>query len=321
MRSSRLVALPTLTLLAGVACSTPPRTEFDPNVVAWVGAEPVSRDAFAAELAREVRTMDGSGVRSPAQVEPYKRALLEGIVNRTLLLKAAQDAGVVVTTDEVDRRLLAVESEYPAGSFDEALAQSLSSRAELLQRTREQLVIERLIEAEVHRRVAVTEEQVRRSFEERAGELRVPERVHAQQILVRSLDEAKRLRQLAISGKPFGELARRYSLAPEAKVGGDLGVFPRGQMPPVFDEALFKLGPGQTSDVVATEYGFHVFRLVERWPASAPSLGEVRAKLEERLLAVLRHERERDFVERLRASARVRVNEEVLASIQVLPPP
>jgi peptidyl-prolyl cis-trans isomerase C/foldase protein PrsA len=219
---------------------------------------------------------------------------------------------VQVTQEEVDRRVLALSSEYPAGTFDEALSGSQTTRAALIRSTREQLTIEKLLQQQVFARVAVTEEQIRRHFDEHAEDFAEPEQVHAQQIVVKGLDEAKRIQQQLWAGKKFSELARRYSLSADAKVGGDLGFFARGQMPPAFDDVVFRLAPGTTSEVVVTEYGFHLFRVLERRPAHKRELAEVRPAIEQSLLARLRTDAQRRFVEALKAKAEIKVNAETL---------
>jgi parvulin-like peptidyl-prolyl isomerase len=106
-----------------------------------------------------------------------------------------------------------------------------------------------------------------------------PERVHAAHILVayqgamrshatRSKDEAKKIAgQLlarAKGGADFAQLARDFSDDPTAKQrGGDLGSFQRQQMTPKFSDAAFALGVGQVSDVVETEFGFHIIKRLE----------------------------------------------------------
>ena len=79
------------------------------------------------------------------------------LIERTLLLQAASQAGVTVTADEVDRRLLALSSEYPAGTFDEVLEKTRLTKQDHRRMTREQLIIEKLLQAQVFARVAVTE--------------------------------------------------------------------------------------------------------------------------------------------------------------------
>ncbi len=319
LRGERVVkpTLPALAVaaLALVACPPKQGPREDPGVVATVNGELITRKDFERLLTREAQAMEGNAPRSPEQIEPYKQTLLETLIARALLLQAAQAAGVTATPEEVDRRVLALASEYPAGTFDEALEQSGTSRATLTRTTREQLVIEKLLAQEVFARVAVTEEQLRREFDAHADAFHEPERVRALQIVVKGLDEAKRIQQQLWQGKKFGDLARRYSLSPEAKVGGDLGLFARGEMPPAFDEVVFKLPPGGTSDVVSTEYGFHLFRVLERRPARRKELAEVRGAVEARLVGRLRAEAQRGYVAGLREKAAVTVNAGVLQQV------
>lgn len=301
-----------LALFVLAACTQQVKPQQDPNVIATVNGEPIMRAEFEQQLAREAQAMEGVGPRTPEQMEPYKQTLLDTMVEKLLLLQAARAAGVTVTADEVDRRVLALSSEYPAGTFDEALSQSQTTRDALTRTTRQQLTIEKLFQTQVFSRVAVTEDQIRRYFEEHAEEFTEPEQVHAQQIVVKGLDEAKRIQQQLWQGKKFGDLARRFSLSPDAKVGGDLGFFSRGQMPPAFDEVVFKLNAGGTSEVVSTEYGFHLFRVIEKKPARKRELAEVRAKIEEKLVSELRATAQREFVAGLRAKAELKVNNETM---------
>jgi peptidyl-prolyl cis-trans isomerase C/foldase protein PrsA len=301
-------------LLLLAACSRQPKQTQDPNVIATVNGEPIDRDDFERQLAREAQAMEG-GARTPEQLAPYKQALLDTLVDHLLVLQAAHTAGVVVSREEVDRRVLALGSEYPAGSFDEALAQSQTSRAALVRSTRETLTIEKLFQQQVFSRLAVTEEQIRDFYDEHADEFAEPEQVHAQQIVVKGLDEARRIQQQLWQGKKFGDLARRYSLSADARVGGDLGFFARGTMPPAFDEVVFKLSVGGTSEVVSTDYGFHLFRVVEKKPARKRELNDVRATIEQKLLVGLRTDAQRAFTEGLRAKAQVVINTEAFQAV------
>ncbi len=302
-----------LLLLCG--CPEQARPVQDPTVIAAVGADVVTRADFERELSRELQALEGSPQRTPEQIEPYKQTLLETMVERTMLLQAAREAGVVVSPDEVDRRMLALASEYPADSFDAALAQGQTTRTELTRTTRTQLTIEKLFAQQVYARMAVTEDAIRRVYEEQAAEFQEPESVHAQQIVVKGLDEAKRLQQQLQTGKKFSELARRYSLSPDAKVGGDLGFVQKGVMPSQFDDVLFRLGVGQVSDVISTDYGFHLFKVLEKKPPRKKDLIEVRGQIEQRLLAKLKEDGQHELVKSLRAKTEVKINDQVLLTV------
>ncbi|MBK7865484.1 MAG: peptidyl-prolyl cis-trans isomerase [Archangiaceae bacterium] len=301
------------------ACPEKARPKADPNAVATINGDVVSKGEFETELTRELQAMEGVPPRSPEQTEPFKQALLETLIERAVLLQAAKAAQVSVTPDEVDRRVLALASEYPAESFDAALAQGQTTRTELEKKTREQLIIEKLFDKEVYARVAVTEDQIRRYFDEHGPEFVEPEQVRASQIVVKGLDDAKKLQQQLWAGKKFPDLARRYSLGPEARVGGDLGWFPRGVMPAQFDEQAFKLPVGQVSEVVSTDFGFHLFKVMEKKPARKRELPEVRGQIEKRLLGELREKAQKDYVKSLRAGAVVAVNNDALQTVSTHP--
>ncbi len=301
--------------LAASGCTEKKEPQVDPSVVATVNGEMISRDDFERQLSRELGGHEPVEPRAPEQVEPYRKALLDQLVEEALLLQAARKLSVVATPEEVDRRVLRISSDYPAEGFDEALAQGQLSMAELKRKTASLLMIEKLFDEHVYPRVAVTEEELRQYFEEHKEQFQESEQVRAAQIVVRTLEEARKLQTLLRQGRKFPDLARKYSLSADAKVGGDLGFFPRGQMPPAFEEVAFKLAVNQVSDVVTTEYGFHLFKVLERRPAKKRELAEVRDAVEERLLKIKRTEAQRAFVASLRQQAQIIINEPVLQSI------
>ncbi|NOK12470.1 peptidylprolyl isomerase [Corallococcus exercitus] len=317
-------AVVTLGLALGVlgltGCRPQTQEGPDPTVVATVNGESLSRTDFEQELARELATTEGPEP-TPEEVEPFKRALVDTLVKRMLLLQAAKQNNIAVTPEEVDRGVLRLSGDYPAGNFNEVLAQGQLSMAELRAREASRLTIEKLFTNHVYSRVAVTEEELRAYYAAHEADFQEPEEVHAAQMVVKGLDEARKLQVQLKAGKKFSDLARRYSLSADAKVGGDLGFFPRGQMPPAFDEVVFKLGVGQVSDVVSTEYGYHLFKVLERRAPRKRELAEVRSKVEGRLLEAKRAAAQEAFEKELRDKAQVVVNEATLQTIRGRPAP
>ncbi|NTX09985.1 peptidyl-prolyl cis-trans isomerase [Myxococcus sp. CA056] len=312
--------LPSLVLALALSqgCNTPVKLTPDDTVVATVNGEVLSRVDFEQELGRELASTEASQ-RTPEEIEPFKRTLLDTYIHRMLLLQAARKNNVTVTPEEVDRGVLRLSGDYPAGNFNEVLAQGQLSMSELRAREASRLTIEKLFASHVYARVGVTEEELRAYYAAHEAELNESEQVHAAQIVVKGLDEARRLQTQLKSGKKFSDLARRYSLSADAKVGGDLGFFPRGQMPPAFDEVVFKLGVGQVSDVVSTEYGYHLFKVLERKPARKRDFAEARQWVEAKLMEQKRTEAQDAFEKELRDKAQVQVNETTLQAIRGQP--
>jgi peptidyl-prolyl cis-trans isomerase C/foldase protein PrsA len=307
-------------LVALAACREKKKPQDDPNLIVFVNREPILRGDFQRELDQEVQAA-GIDAQGAEQLEPFKQAVLRDLIDRRLLLQAAKAAGVTVSAEEIDRGVLRMGADYPTDSLNQALAEGQQSMAELRQHTAEQLTIEKLFQEHLYPRVAVTEAEIRKYFDEHPDEFKDPEEVHAAQIVVKTYDEAKRIQQQLQSGK-FSDLARKYSLSPDAKVGGDLGFFHRGVMPHQFDDVAFKLGVGQVSDIVETEYGFHLFKVLEKRSARKHQLAEVHSKIHEKLLMEKRREAQVEYLKSLRAKANVQVNEQSLKLVVAkIPPP
>jgi parvulin-like peptidyl-prolyl isomerase len=283
-----------------------------PAPVAVVNGEPISRAALDLELQQLRVGGEGSG---PTDV--LRSSIVDGLVARTLLLQQARSRGITVGPEQVDRAFLALRSEYPGTSFDDMLAQERLSVAELRQRLKDQLTIERLFQEEVFSRLQVTDDEVARHYAEHLAAFDEPERVHARQIVVHTREEASRIRE-EVRKKPatFAAVASRASIAPEGKRGGDLGWFGKGQgMPEVFD-VCFRLPPNAISDVVPSPFGFHVFQVVEKKPPSRRTLEQARPAIAANLLREKRARAQEDYVAALRARAKIQIDPAAVASVK-----
>ena len=278
-----------------------------------MNGEPVTRAAFEREL-QQLRVGGGEG-SGPTDV--LKSSVLDDLVARTLLLQQARARGVTVGPEQVDRAFLAIRAEYPGNAFDDLLAQERLSVAELRARLRDQLTVEKLFREEVFSRVQVSDEEVARHYAEHAAEFDEPERVHARQIVVRTREEAAKLRD-EVRRKPasFAAVASRASIGPEARRGGDLGWFRKGQgMPEVFD-VCFRMSPTAVSDVVPSPFGFHVFQVIEKKPPSRRTLEQARPTIATRLLRERRAKAQEDYVAALRAQAKIQIDPAAVASVK-----
>jgi peptidyl-prolyl cis-trans isomerase D len=120
--------------------------------------------------------------------------------------------------------------------------------------------------------VKVTDDELRQYFDQHKNEYALPERVKAQHILFKTQgktpeeiekikEKARGILERAKKGEDFGNLAKQYSDDNSASSGGDLGDFGRGRMVPEFEKAAFSLGVGAISDLVQTQFGFHIIKV------------------------------------------------------------
>jgi peptidyl-prolyl cis-trans isomerase C len=148
---------------------------------------------------------------------------------------------------------------------------------------------------------ALSEEAERKVYDEAVKQVKNEEEVHARHILVPTEDEAKAILAQLKGGADFATLAKEKSKDPGAAEGGDLGYFTKEQMVPEFAEVAFKLGKGQLSDPVKTQFGWHVIKVEEKRIRPTPTFEQVKPQIEN----YVAHRAQAELVENLRKSATV----------------
>lgn len=283
-----------------------------PPAVALVNGEPIS----SADFQRELRQSRGDTGEGEGPTLALKKRVLDDLVDRALLLQQARARSVTVGQDQVERTFLRQRSEYPGTHFDDLLAQQRLSAAELKSRLKDRLTVEKLLADEVFPQVQATEDEIQRWYAEHPAEFERPERVHVLQVVVATKEEAQKIREeLRRNPQRFADVARRASIAPEGKNGGDLGYFGRGPpMPEVFD-ACFRLPLNVISEVTPSPYGFHLFKVLDRKPAGKRPFDQARGEIARNILQVKRARAQEEYLATLRKRAQVKINEAALAAV------
>jgi peptidyl-prolyl cis-trans isomerase C len=148
---------------------------------------------------------------------------------------------------------------------------------------------------------SLSDDAERKVYEEAVKQVKNEEEVHARHILVPTEDEAKAILAQLKGGADFAALAKEKSKDPGAAEGGDLGYFTKEQMVPEFAEVAFKLGKGQLSDPVKTQFGWHVIKVEEKRIRPTPTFEQVKPQIEN----YVAHRAQAELVENLRKSATV----------------
>jgi peptidyl-prolyl cis-trans isomerase D len=150
-----------------------------------------------------------------------------------------------------------------------------------------------LVDAEAIRaKATVPEANIERAYNESIAQYTSPEQVRASHILVKTEGKddaavkakAEDILKQARSGSDFAALAKKYSEDEgSAKNGGDLDYFGKGKMVPEFDQVVFTMQPQQISDLVKTQFGYHIIKLVDKKPAKVSTLAEVHQQIHDQL--------------------------------------
>ena len=147
----------------------------------------------------------------------------------------------------------------------------------------------------------VTEEDVTAYYDKEIKNGPVEEEVRARHILLDNREAADAVVADLENGADFAALAKERSKGPSGPSGGDLGYFSKQSMVPAFSDAAFKLGAGETSPPVQTQFGWHVIRVEDRRNRPVPPFDQVRDQIYQLLIS----EAQRDIYDEMRAKAAV----------------
>ena len=150
-------------------------------------------------------------------------------------------------------------------------------------------------------KTALTDEALKQTYDEAVKSMSGQEEVRARHILVEGEDEAKAIIEQLKGGADFAKLAKEKSKDPGAAEGGDLGYFTKDQMVPEFADVAFKMYPGQLSNPVKTQFGWHVIKVEDKRTKQPPEFEKVKDQIE----AYLARKVQSDFIAKLRQSAKV----------------
>ena len=165
---------------------------------------------------------------------------------------------------------------------------------------RDKLLLDEYLEREVKK--AVTPDAARKLYDETVKTLKPEEEVRARHVLVEGEDEAKAIAVRIKGGEDFAKVAGEASKDPGSKTdGGDLGFFTQERMVQPFAEAAFKLAPGQVSNPVKTQFGWHVIKVEEKRTKPVPSFDEMKDQVD----AYLTRKAQQDTILALRQKAKI----------------
>jgi peptidyl-prolyl cis-trans isomerase C len=289
-----------------------------PDVIADCNGDKIAKAEFENAV-RAVEQRAGGSVPPEKRDEIY-RGVLDDLVAYRLLKQEVAARQMQVPDTDVDARIAAFKQQIGGeANFRTALQAQQMTEAKLRDDARTDLLVNKLLEEEVNQKVLVKPSDIATFYEKNPDRFQQAESVRAAHILVavpQGADEkvraAARARadaalKAAKAGQDFAQLARRYSNDSSAQRGGDLGFIPKGQMVPAFEAAAFSLQPGQVSDLVETQFGYHVIKAIEKRPARLVPFVEAAAQIEQFLEQQQRQEKGKALVDQLKAKGKVQI--------------
>ena len=297
------------------------------NVAVTVNGVEIKESEVQALTEEEFEQMADNAAKLPvAFLEQYKKRLreqvLEQLVIERLLAEKVKEDKIEVTDEEVINEITEMVAAQPEPlSLEEykkkliEYGQSFDEQKELI---RKGLAYEKVLEAQLTGKVNITEDDARKFYDENPKQFERGEQVRASHILIKPIfvkggdpNEAKaaakakaqELLKKAKGGADFAQLAMSYSMDTLAPKGGDLGFFSKGDITPAFEKVAFELSVGQISDIVETEYGYHIIRVTDHREPGVISFDEVKDSIIRNLTINKQAELTKEYIESLKAEA------------------
>lgn len=307
IKSPALTGLFILALLFGAVGCTSSYQKLSTKPVVKVNDHVLSTKEFSNQLARKLKDLDALTAKDPSTVQRTKEEILRAFIVKSLTLDWARANSLIVTENDLDKEVDKYRANYPDDlSFRRLLAQENLSFSEWREELRYTL-IERAVFKKLNERIKPpTESEIKQYYEEHKDRFKKKERIYLRQIVIDEQGKADLLKS-QVKSKDFAELAKKFSIAPEAKNGGVVGWIEIGSVD--FFDPLFKLPVG-TITQIKSPFGFHVVKVEKKTPASILPLEEVRNQI---IRALTAQREQAEFVKwldaQLRSSKVLRDNE------------
>jgi peptidyl-prolyl cis-trans isomerase C len=219
-----------------------------------------------------------------SKLQLTKRNVLDQIISEKLLIQEAKNRGL-----EQDKDVL-----------------------EQIKNTTEQILVQSLIKKEIIEKVKVEDQEALTYYEENKNNFITKEQVYLYNILVDTEEVAKDILEKLKAGGDFIELAKEKSIGPSAAQGGDLGYVSKGDLIPEIENVVFALEIGDISDIIKSEYGFHILKVTDKKPEVLKTFEEVKEEIAPTLLSTKQKEAFDNLLEELKSQVTIEINEEAL---------
>lgn len=268
------------------------------DAVAKVGATTITSKELERAFSVLVAQNRIQPAATPEAVKEAKKAALEQLIFAELIYQQGMKTAPADLEKQVEFKMAQNKGKFGSpAEFEAALKDSGVTEKDLAEISRKDIVISNYIEKNIVPSITVTDAEIKKFYDENRAGLGEEPQVKASHILIgvdssatadvktKAKEKAEAILKELKAGKDFAAAAKADSTDSNSEQGGDLGFFGKGQMVPEFENAAFALKPGEISDVVETQFGYHIIKLIDRKKAEEISFSTARNKMENYLRA------------------------------------
>jgi peptidyl-prolyl cis-trans isomerase C len=288
--------------------------------VAIINGTTIERQSFDREMNLYKQRMARSGRQlNESDSQGAEKALLDELVNRELLYQESLKKGIKIESKAVDDQYAAIRQRYPDDAkFKEILDRMNLDEATLKLQIAHQAAVQQLIDSQIGPKVSVKDEEAKAFYDANPNFFKMPEQVKASHILIKfdpqTADDAKKasakktlqeVKARLAKGEDFAVLAKEISQDASSANNGDLGYFRRGQMVKPFEDAAFGMQLNSVSEIVETQFGYHLIKVYDKKPESVIAFADVKDRIAEQLRDNKLKQEVMEYIQELRKSAKI----------------
>jgi peptidyl-prolyl cis-trans isomerase SurA len=312
-------ALTTILLITGTWASA----EIYNKIVAVVNDEVITLHELDAKI-EEVSQSAASELekKDPDQFQKVRQQVLNLLIDEKVAIGKAKELKLDATPKEVDDALELIKSrnQWTQEDLFAALDQKGLNIETYREKIKNELEQSRLIDFEIKSKIIVSDEAIKKYYEEHSDQFKADEKVRLAIIFLTqdnpsasdSLDslqkKAEEIERRLNKGEPFAELARQFSQGPGAQEGGDLGFILTSQLDPKLKAFVDQMSEGETSKPIISASGIQFVKLVEKRPQGVQSLEDSREAIHEILYKQEIGEIYSSWINELRKKAYIKIN-------------
>jgi len=287
------------------------------EVIATVDGSSVTLSEYKSAFEKLKSQLPKGDSLDPEGINTLKMNLLNQLIEKKILMAESGKLGITVSEAEINDQINKIVGEYPdSDTFNSRMKEENIDIPSWKKEIEYQIMLDKLVRTVAGSDIVVNPEEVRKYYDDHLDQYNYPTRVRALQIMLETREQAQTILDEIKGGADFSELAKTYSISPDSEKGGDLGFFSEDEMPPSFS-VVFTMKPGDLSGVVESEYGFHLFKIIDRREAKMLSLEEARPEIEEKLKRLKSEEKYGAWFEQIRKNKKIEVNPSVLEKIKM----
>ncbi|WP_027625383.1 peptidylprolyl isomerase [Clostridium lundense] len=253
-----------------------------------------------------------SNPEAKEQLLQIKKQVLDQMVTENLVLQQAKNKKLVddkKVNEEVEKAInnvIKTNFNNDKNKYQEELKKSGVSEENLKNYYKTQLIITK-VRDELVKSVKIDDTAAKKQYDSSIYTyLEKPSKFHAYHILVKTEDEAKKVKERLNKGEDFAKVAKEVSTDPGSKdKGGDLGAVEYGQFVKPFVDAVVKLNKGEVSEPVKSDYGYHIIKVIDKEPFKIKSFDSVKEQIKKDLLPQEQQKVFNDKIEQWKKEAKI----------------